>query len=661
MFKVNNINGDQIETTSRPANVIGRGVHLALQSYFGGGKEAMPKNDGEAIKLSHEVGVEFLKSYSDGFIEYTEAIPNKAKIDEKYAFAFFGYLKEFDWQKEIKEVLLVERMLTHKVQVGEKVLPVPLKGAADLVYRDMQGRIIMRDHKFTSKYSDAEAIDGAKLIQAAFNYFLVYAELGEAPYSMVYEEYKIVENRDKSRQMREFEIVFDQHPLIFDFFFRFYEDVTNALMGKQVYVPNLFAIYDREVSILAYIHRLDIDTEREAAFKKLNVDNITDFLKKKIQKDGAMKKYLEVVSQKFISASTLNYKDMTTEERIKMKLAEHGLGVEFHSKVSGGSVTLYRYEPSIGLKMSKIEAYVKDIEQVVEVSGIRILAPIPDSGLIGFEVPQKARAFPKGLPTPDGFNVAIGVNIMGETERLDIRETPHMLVAGSTGSGKSVFINSLITQLQSLPSTKAQIVLLDPKMVELGQFEAGANTKAYQSEIMGIHEELKGLVGEMNARYKTMQAKGFKKLEDYRAKGGKIPYVFVFIDEYGDLIATKHVDVQSKVVGVYQSGQRAGEDKVETIKTDISGEIRNNILLLSQKARAAGIHLILTTQRPSVNIVDGAIKANFPTRVAFRTSTAVDSLVIIDQAGAEKLLGKGDMLLLSPAKNGLDRLQGFSV
>jgi len=107
-------------------------------------------------------------------------------------------------------------------------------------------------------------------------------------------------------------------------------------MRKQVYVPNLFAIYDREVSILAYIHRLDIDTEREAAFKKLNVDNITDFLKKKIQKDGAMKKYLEVVSQKFISASTLNYKDMTTEERIKMKLAEHGLGVEFHSKVSGG-------------------------------------------------------------------------------------------------------------------------------------------------------------------------------------------------------------------------------------------------------------------------------------------------------------------------------------
>ena len=629
MFKVNNINGDQPETRARPTNVIGRASHLALQTYFGGGEKPRPSDDGEAIKAGLEVGINFLKGFSDGLIEYSDAIENRAKLDEKYAFAFFGYIKDMDFMKDVKEILLVEKMLEHKVIVDGETLPIPLKGSADLVYRHVDGKIRMRDHKFTGKYSDAESINGAKLIQAAFNYFLVYAELGEPPYSMIYEEFKITQNKDNSKQTRQFEIVFDEHPLIFDFFFRFYDDVTNALMGKQVYVPNLYAIFDREVSILAYIHRLDIDEEREKAFRKLKVENITDFLKKKIQKDGAMKKYLEAVSGKFVSASTLNYSSMTIEERIKMKLAEHGLPLEYHSKVEGGSFTLYRYEPSIGLKMSKIEKYGKDIEQVVETSGVRILAPIPDSGLVGFEIPNKKRLFPgKSSPT-NSFEIPIGVNMLGETVHLDIREAPHVLIAGSTGSGKSVCMTNMIENVLSIPNS--QVHLIDPKMVELSPFASRASS--YNDTIEGTRARLAMAISEMESRYKTLQSKQVRKIEDLGE--GEMQYMFIFIDEFADLI------IQAK--------QMMEGSEIETM-----------IVRLAQKGRAAGIHIVMATQRPSVNVVSALIKANFPTRLAFRTASVMDSMVIIDQPGAEKLLGKGDMLLSTPARNGLDRLQGFS-
>lgn len=649
MFKVNNINGDQLETTSKPTNVIGRACHKALEAYFG----SVTDNDGEAIKKSHEAGTDFLAAFSDNFIEYSDTVPNRAKLDEKFAFSLFGYLKEINLENEIKEILMVEKMLQHQIKVDGKILPIPIKGAPDLVYRDKQGRIIIRDHKFTAKYSPTEEIDGAKLIQAAFNFFLVYAETGEPPYSMIYEEFKIVENRDKSRQTREFEIVFGDHPLIFDFFFRFYEDVTNALLGKMVFVPNLYAIFDREVAILAYIHRLDVDEERDKVFKTMKVDNITDFLKKKIQKDGAMKKYLETVSQKFISANTLNYKDMTTEEKIKMKLAEHGMAVDFHSKIDGGSLTLYRYEASIGLKMSKIESYAKDIEQVVETTGIRVLAPIPNSGLIGFEVPTKVRTFPGKAPEASGFNVPLGVNIVGEQVSIDIRTAPHILIAGTTGSGKSVCMSNLISSSSKI--SNVSIHLIDPKMVELSPFAGAA--ASYHDDIEEIKSFLAQQVNDMDERYRQLQKSGVRNVADL----GSPEYRFIFIDEFADLIMQDRHKKQATGRKSTVTEKRIRGTKITTRESGQSEiSVEDMIIRLAQKGRAAGFHIIMATQRPSVDIISGLIKANFPTRIAFRTSTSTDSIVILDQAGAEKLLGKGDMLVLSPERSSVDRLQGYS-
>ena len=310
---------------------------------------------------------------------------------------------------------------------------------------------------------------------------------------------------------------------------------------------------------------------------------------------------------------------MTTEEQIKMKLAEHGLAVEFDSKVQGNSVELYRYEPSIGLKMSKIASYAKDIEQVVQKSGIRILAPIPNSGLIGFEVPLKERTYPS-LPTTRDFDVALGKTVMNETRRFDIRQSPHMLVAGSSGSGKSVFLNGLIKQLLNIP--RVELHLFDPKQVELIGFEGERKVVEYQSHHASIATSLELLVEEMEARYKTLKEAGVKSIEGV----SDMRYKFVIIDEFADL----------------------------GMKTQVGSLIQ----LLAQKGRACGIHLIIATQRASTSIISGDIKVNFPTRAVFRMSKSIDSRVMLDEDGAEKLLGKGDMLFASDA--GVERLQGFN-
>jgi S-DNA-T family DNA segregation ATPase FtsK/SpoIIIE len=390
-------------------------------------------------------------------------------------------------------------------------------------------------------------------------------------------------------------------------------------------------------SILAYIHRLDDDEERARVFKEMKVDNITDFLKKKIQKEGSMKKYLETVTSRFVSGATLNYKTMTIPEKIKMKLAEHGLGVEFQDMIKGNTVTLYRFEASIGLKMSKIEAYVKDIEQVVAVSGIRVLAPIKNTSLVGFEIPLETRTFPKNTRKSD--NLIIGLDILGQEIELNVEEMPHLLVSGTTGSGKSVFLGEVVRQLQK----KYKTLIFDPKGVD---FKGGI------SDHLEIAKSLSGLVVEMKERYEEMKQKSVKKWSQTGKKS-----TLVIIDEYNDLFMSKQkIEIGKKeITKVFAKKTK----KVEVPVYDTIGNvIDTNIKILAQKARSAGIHIILATQRPSIKVIDGDIKANFSTRISFRLPTITDSKVVLDCEGAEKLLGKGDGLLL---KDGfITRFQSFS-
>ncbi len=619
LFKINYLNGEEFDSASRAGAVLGKAFHHAMEVYSGG-TDIVIGSEAEAIEMGLKAGMEYVQNYNDGYIDWSTSIPNKQSMLERFAFLFNSYVARSPWSPD---VVAVEQDMKHEIDVewrGERLrLPIPLKGRIDKVYRE-DGRLKLKDYKTCQKFSDPETIDGAKMIQAVTYYLLAYAEYGEEPYSLVFEEAKYTKNSDGTPQVREYEMVFGENDLWFDFFFRFYEDMTRALNGEMVYVPNVHTMFDNEVSIIAYIHRLDQDEERAKLMKKHRVSNITDLLRKEVQFATNTRKLLKAVEGQLVTAKNINYSEMKPEERIKTKMMEHGIVLQFDRLVEGASVDLYQYAPSIGVKMSKIEGYAADVEQVLGVSGVRVLAPIPNTPYVGFEVPRSSRSFP-ALPDGSGFDIAIGETIMGTERRFDIRTAPHMLVAGSSGSGKSVFLGNVIRQLLRIDGV--ELVLMDPKRVELIEFVNEEKVVVYAADVEPIFEELQNVHAEMERRYKAMVKKRVKSIDGMKG----MPYIFVVIDEYGDICQNEHI-----------SGM---------------------VLSLAQKGRAAGIHLIVATQRPSTDVISGTIKANFPVKVAFKTAKAIDSIVVMDEAGAEKLLGKGDMLFTG--ESGVERLQGYNA
>lgn len=619
MFKIKYVNRQTIDSTTGITGVIGQAFHKAMETYYGGNDAVPIADETEAIEMGLNVGLGFLEAYNDGFIKYSDSIPTKQKALEILAFAFRSYVAECPYDNG--DILVsTEEKLEEKIVVkwkGKTInLPVKLKGYTDKIIR-RDGKLKIVDYKTCRSFSDPDKIDGNKMLQAVIYYFLVAAAHGEAPYSIIFEEVKTSQNRDGSKQVKNYEIVYAENELFFDFFFRYYEDVTRALNGEQVYVPNVHALFDGDIALIAYIHRLDQEEIVAEQMKRLKVDSITDVLKKQIQNANSMKNYLATIEKDFVSAKSLNYEKMKPEDRITTKLMEYGLMMQFDSVIHGNTVDLYRFNPSIGLKMARIRSYADDLEQVLGVSGIRVLAPIPNSTMVGIEVPRPDRVFPELPKEESGFDIAIGENVMGDVRRYDLRKAPHMLVAGSTGSGKSVCLHSMIRQLMR---TDSLIYLYDPKQVEFFMYEE--DVEEYRSSHAGITDGLSRLIEVMELRYDEM-----KKLKVRNISETNMKYIFVFIDEYADLALRE--------------------------------ETNRLIQILAQKGRAAGIHLVIATQRASTKVISGDVKINFPVKIVFRMSKEIDSRVMLDESGAERLLGMGDCLFAGDW--GTERLQSFSV
>lgn len=618
LFKIKKLNGDVFDTATNISAVIGKAFHHAMEVYYSDEIE----KEGDAIRLALEAGMNYMSKYEEGWINWSKTVPIRQKALDRVSYGITEYVKYANRNKE--ETVACEQMLTSKVDVeykGQRLkLPVALKGQLDRITRDKKGRLLLRDYKTCTSFSNLEKIDGCKIIQAVTYYLLVYAAYGEAPYSFTYEEVKLTKNSKQyagTPQVREYEIIYEQNELYFDFFFRFYQDMIRGLNGEMVYVPNVRTMFDNEVSIVAYIQRLDIAEEAAKLMKKHNVTTITELLKSEIQESSNMRKLLSTIQDQLQQAKSINYEDMNNEQKIQTKLLEHGIVLNFEKIVEGATVDLYRYAPSIGVKMSKLRQYADDIQQVLGAKSVRVLAPIPGTTLVGFEVPKKERRF-LDKPKADGFNLAIGETVDGKERRLDIREAPHMLVAGSTGSGKSVFLHSIIQQL--LTTDNVDMHLYDPKQVELVQYAEQVTEYLHDSQDISLG--LAYLVDEMEKRYAIMAGKKVR-----NAKDAGFRYKVIIIDEFADIAGRS--------------------DAIEHIQR------------IAQKGRAAGIHIILATQRASTKIIAGDVKVNFNVKVVFRMAKAVDSMVMIDEAGAEQLLGKGDMLFSSD--EGIERLQGYSA
>ena len=304
----------------------------------------------------------------------------------------------------------------------------------------------------------------------------------------------------------------------------------------------------------------------------------------------------------------------------------------------GPVVTLNEFEPASGIKVSKIVSLADDIARNTSSVSTRV-ATIPGKNTIGIEIPNPKRenVFLKEIISAERFNkkeiklpIALGKSISGAPIVGDLSVMPHLLIAGTTGSGKSVCINTIILSLlYKYSPEKCNLILIDPKMLELSAYEGIPHLLCpVITEPKKATAALGWTVKEMESRYKLMTSVGVKNIDGYNAKNKKhMPYIVVVVDEMSDLMLI------------------AGK------------EIENYIQRLSQMARAAGIHIIMATQRPSVDVITGTIKANFPTRISFQVSSKIDSRTILGEQGAEQLLGKGDMLFMSSA-NRIVRIHG---
>ena len=335
----------------------------------------------------------------------------------------------------------------------------------------------------------------------------------------------------------------------------------------------------------------------------------------------------------------------------------HDFGIEGKVVAAnvGPAVTQYEMEVKAGTKVSKILGINREIALATAAKDVRIQAPIPGKRTIGIEIPNKTismvtvreilETIPKSMDDSK-LLVTLGKNIMGKPIYCEINKTPHLLVAGSTGSGKSVCINSIITSiLMRTKPEEVKLVLVDPKKVELSMYNGVPHLLTpVVSDPRKANNVLKKIVSEMERRYDVFEASGTKNIAGYNAyvekknkntdEAGqiqKMPFIVVIIDELADLML-----VAAK-------------------------EVEDSIMRITQMARAAGIHLIVATQRPSTDVITGVVKANIPSRISFAVSSSIDSRTILDMTGAEKLLGKGDMLFLPQGENTPVRVQGTFI
>ncbi len=334
-----------------------------------------------------------------------------------------------------------------------------------------------------------------------------------------------------------------------------------------------------------------------------------------------------------------------TAEALRHTLLTFGVEIESGEVniLPGPIITRFEFKPASGIKVSQILNLADDLALAMQAERIRIVAPIPGKPAVGIEIPNKAKRgiYIKEIISSPAFTdsdarllLALGKTISGEPYVVDLARMPHLLIAGSTGSGKSVCLNCLLTSLiYRLHPDEIRFILIDPKRLELSVYDGLPHLeRPVITEMKDAEKILSDAVIEMEDRYRTLARAGVRNIYEYNSREKQIlPYLIIVVDELADLMMS-------------------GLSRVESL-----------ITRLAQMARAVGIHLVLATQRPSVDVITGLIKANFSTRIAFQTASKVDSRTILDANGAEKLLGRGDMLFSTPGLSEPIRIHGAYI
>ena len=356
---------------------------------------------------------------------------------------------------------------------------------------------------------------------------------------------------------------------------------------------------------------------------------------------------------------------------VEAKLADYKIKAEVVDIFPGPVITRFELDLAPGVKVSRISSLSMDLARSLSAMAVRVVEVIPGKPYVGLELPNMSRqtvyfsdvvGSPQFIDAKSPTTVVLGQDIAGEAVVADLAKMPHVLVAGTTGSGKSVAVNSMIISLlyKATPE-EVKMIMVDPKMLELSIYEGIPHLLApVVTDMKEAANALRWCVAEMERRYKLMAAMGVRNLAGFNKKIKKAiadgePIMDPFFDEVTRGIGLEPEELKPLPFIVVVI------DEFADMMMIVGKKVEELIARLAQKARAAGVHLVLATQRPSVDVITGLIKANIPTRMAFQVSSKIDSRTILDQGGAEQLLGHGDMLYLPPGRSQSDRVHGAFV
>jgi hypothetical protein len=714
IFKLKKILGIY-DTKTGISGMIGRAGHEALKFYYGGNKDLpCPADPVEARTAAIELGMDYLENTPDSKIKFGKTGSRESMLKG------FNQAMQFYFQEEpvYDNVVIAEEKLESEIKTDDgDVLPLPCVAIPDIVDKHPDESHDVFDVKFVKSFTAYEDDEGepnedwVKFIQAQFINHVLIGARGIHAKRCIFREVKITANKDGGAQIRDYVVDLNHIPYKI-FFYNLFKDVVAFISNPNaIYLPNLSDPFDGQQAGLIYAQGL------------ISADMSDVEVMHKV-KDVAF------TSKKFLasSADRVENQYLPAEEKIKIMLQNFGIPVKVEETKVGASVTQYRFKVSAGVPMTRFAKFKPDIARAIEAKGeIRILAPIPGTSLLGIEVANEVREsikLSKKYFIDGTMNIPVGVDVHGNAMNLLLNKMPHLLIAGATGSGKSVLIHSILTALtKQMKPDELDLTLIDPKRVELTAF---AKVKhLHGKKIVFEHEDaiknLLDLVDEMDERYKMLEKTKCRDIEeynqqvlrDYFGQPGAIhhimPFKVVVIDEMADFMLKGRLEEKKKGIAYpakskrwlmkeletragkhgqlfvkAEQGERANDDGM--IKISIDGlrlldkdalidvlerhdamNILNRsdantehlIVRLAQLGRAAGIHLIVATQSPRADIVTGLIKANFPTKIALTTSSVTESMIILGEAGAEKLSGKGDMILMYPG--GKERLQGFMI
>lgn len=580
-----------------PSMIVGTMAHAVLEAHF----------RGKPIEVSVPEQIAALDAIPNEEIKFGKT-GSREKIVKDFHNAVKAYFEEFPKYGKIVGVEeFIEGDIADVVDGSTIASPIPFCGKIDLVHDN--GKLIIEDYKFVKSFEDGESENPGYIFQAFFYYYLSKIKFGRYADECVFREIKISQNKDGSSQHNLVRIPF--HGEIFEtnkvyFWYNlsgFFAKIENT-DADSIFTENIFdPVYGSE----------NFERQKRTVFGyKTEEIKGTEF--------SVIEERSEKVVQYMEDAIA-----STVEDKIRIRLQDHGIPVKYETTVEGYAFDRFLFTPGRGVKMKDVTSREPEICQALGLKSVRIIAPVPGTTFVGIEIPRENRIyvdFREHKANSGKLPIPLGMEIGGKAHFIDLADsnTPHIFAMGRTGSGKSQFLKTVTESLNG----RADLVLIDPKRTELSDFRNFPNAR-YVTESQDALNLLWSLTQTMDERFMELSKQGKNEVSETDWKR-----IVVIVEEYADLFFS-----------------------------DEGKDIERHINRLAYLGRAAGIHLVLSTQRPSVDIVSGKIKSNIATRVCFATASQIDSKVALDDIGAENLLGKGDLLYRNPG-HPLQRLQGFA-